>query len=183
MSCRHPLSLAATLVSFLLVACAPSEDAPPSGAAGGGDTAAAVPHVEAGSPVEAGAYLVQVAGCNDCHTAGWLDEEADVPRSQWLRGWGVGFRGPWGTTYPRNLRLTVRRMSEDAWVELLGTGTMNPPMPWFNLHRMSERDRRAIYRFIESLGPPGDSVPATVPPGREPATPYIPFTPREPGSG
>ena len=107
----------------------------------------------------------------------------DVPRSEWLTGWAVGFRGPWGTTYARNLRLTVQRMSEDEWVRLLGRSEMAPPMPWFNLHRMSERDRRAIYRFIESLGAPGDSVPANVPPGEEPTTPYIPFTPREPGGG
>lgn len=153
-------------------------------AAAAADTASdARPHVEASSPVEAGAYIVAIAGCNDCHTAGYLEKQGKVARTEWLTGWSVGFRGPWGTTYPRNLRLTVQRMSEDEWVETLGGSTMKPPMPWFNLHRMSERDRRAIYRFIESLGAPGDSVPPNLPPGEEPETPFIPFTPREPGSG
>lgn len=163
-----------------LAACGPP-DLESEGGTAAADTVA--PHVAATSPVEAGAYLVQVAGCNDCHTAGWLMGGGQVPRSEWLKGWAVGHTGPWGTTYARNLRLTVQRMTEDEWVAYLGTARMQPPMPWFNLHRMSERDRRAIYRFIETLGPPGDSVPANLPPGEEPTTPYIPFTPREPGSG
>ena len=28
----------------------------------------------------------------------------------------VGFQGPWGTSYPANLRLTVQSMTETQWV-------------------------------------------------------------------
>lgn len=96
----------------------------------------------ASDPVEAGAYLVRITGCNDCHTAGYLENQRRVPRDEWLQGWSVGLRGPRGTTYRRNLTLTVQRMSEDAWVEMLGSTETNPPMPWFNLHDRSGRDRR-----------------------------------------
>ncbi|MBI4194766.1 MAG: hypothetical protein HY526_06760 [Betaproteobacteria bacterium] len=48
-------------------------------------------------------------------------------------------------------------------------------MPWFAPHDMSERDLRAIYRYIKSLGPAGGPAPAFVPPGREPKEPYVLF--------
>ncbi|HKK28658.1 MAG TPA: hypothetical protein VKB18_11290 [Gemmatimonadota bacterium] len=99
-----------------------------------------------------------------------------------MAGNPIGFRGPWGTSYPRNLRRMVAGMSEDEWVDRLHTRKTRPPMPWFNLHAMSERDLRAIYRFIGTLDPAGEPAPEALPPGREPATPYIPFSPREPGS-
>lgn len=181
MKTRPPIPVAAAFL-LLFSACGSPEAMGEAGGDGADTTMAAAPHIEASSPVEAGAYLVQIAGCNDCHTAGWLEEAGKVPREGWLKGWPVGFRGPWGTTYASNLRLTAQGMTEDEWVRMLGGEQMKPPMPWFNLHRMSEPDRRAIYRFIESLGPAGDSVPASLPPGQEPKTPYIPFTPREPAS-
>src|SRR5215212_12212744 len=54
--------------------------------------------------VERGRYLVKVAGCNDCHTAGYAMAGGKVPESQWLMGDHLGWRGPWGTTYAVNLR-------------------------------------------------------------------------------
>ena len=137
---------------------------------------AAAPHIQASTPVEAGRYLVVIGGCNDCHTPGYM--ETSVPESEWLTGLPVGFRGPWGTTYPANLRLSVTNMTEDAWVEMVHTRTMMPPMPWVNLNQISEQDARAIYQYISSLGPAGQPAPTYVPPGQEPATPYIDFVPQ-----
>lgn len=170
------------LAPLLLSACRVGESRPADGAsADARRETQETPHVVAASPVQAGRYLVQIGGCNDCHTAGWLQKEGQVPESGWLNGSRVGFRGPWGTTYPNNLRLTVRRVSEDRWVKMLRTRDAKPPMPWFNLHAMSERDLRAIYRYIGSLGEPGDSVPDALPPGEEPSTPFYHFVPQQPG--
>ena len=47
--------------------------------------------------VERGKYLVVVTGCNDCHTAGYLFSQGDVPEEEWLTGNPVGWRGPWGS--------------------------------------------------------------------------------------
>lgn len=60
--------------------------------------------------VERGRYLAKVTGCNDCHTAGYARAGGKVPESQWLMGDSLGWRGPWGTTYPANLRLYMRGM-------------------------------------------------------------------------
>lgn len=181
---RRPVAVLAAVPLLLTIACSGPDAPADDGERAARDTSApAEPHVAAAGPVEAGAYLVHVAGCNDCHTEGWLREAGRIPRSEWLRGSRVGFRGPWGTTYPSNLRRTVRSTSEDEWVEMFANRDQKPPMPWFNLHAMSEPDARAIYRFIESLGPAGDSVPAALPPEAEPATPYYDFVPRSPGGG
>src|SRR4051794_28751380 len=66
--------------------------------------------------VERGRYLVKVSGCNDCHTAGYAMAGGKVPEGQWLMGDKLGWRGPWGTTYPVNLRLYMTSMSEVGWV-------------------------------------------------------------------
>ena len=136
------------------------------------------PHVQADSPIEAGRYLVTVGGCNDCHTAGYLETEGKISEVDWLTGSPIGWRGPWGTTYASNLRLMVQDLSEDAWVEMLRTRAARPPMPWANVNKLSEPDARAIYRFIQALGPKGERMPASAAPEGEPHTPYILLVPQ-----
>jgi mono/diheme cytochrome c family protein len=125
--------------------------------------------------IDRGRYLVQVAGCNDCHTAGYLMSNGKIPESQWLKGDRFGWRGPWGTTYAPNLRLFMKGKTEDEWVKAARTLKRRPPMPWYTVNHMHEKDLRAIYRFIVSLGDPGNPAPAYLPPGQEPATPYALF--------
>lgn len=130
---------------------------------------------------EAGRYLVVLGGCNDCHTPGWAESDGRLPESEWLTGAPVGFKGPWGTSYAANLRLTVQSLTEDAFVARLKAGAGLPPMPWMNVRQLREEDQRAIYRFIRSLGAAGKPAPLAVAPGVEPTTPYIPFVPVFPG--
>lgn len=132
------------------------------------------------STLEQGRYLVRIAGCNDCHTAGYAPSGGKTPEARWLQGDHVGFRGPWGTTYPANLRLLVKSMTEAQWVKMAHTAEMRPPMPWFALRDMKVSDLRAIYRYLRHLGPAGNPAPAFVPPNQEPTTPYIVFVPQPP---
>lgn len=168
----------------LLAGCRRAEVAPPP--APGTSTpveaaavdAAAAPSVRAASSVDAGRYLVVVGGCNDCHTSGYLESGGALPEEEWLTGSIVGFRGPWGTSYPSNLRLTVQDYDEDTFVEMVHTRQDLPPMPWPNINRMSEQDARAIHRYLVSLGPRGERMPAPVAPNQEPTTPYFDFVPQ-----
>jgi hypothetical protein len=66
-------------------------------------------------------------------------------------------------------------VSEAEWVKTAKTLKTRPPMPWFNLHRMSERDLRAIYRYVKHLGPAGKPAPDYVPPDKTPSGPYVQF--------
>jgi mono/diheme cytochrome c family protein len=127
--------------------------------------------------IERGRYLVRTSGCNDCHTPGYNEAAGKLPEAQWLQGNGVGFQGPWGTTYPANLRLALAPMSEAQWLAR-ARAEMRPPMPWFNLRDMSDDDLRAIYRYVRYLGPAGQPAPAYVVPGQRVATPYIVFAPQ-----
>ena len=125
--------------------------------------------------IRQGRYLVQTAGCNDCHTPGYAAAEGRVDEKLWLTGDNVGWSGPWGTTYASNLRLFMGRHTEESWLQTARNFKPRPPMPWFNLHAMNERDLRALYRYIRSIGPAGEPAPDYVPPGRKPQGPAVQF--------
>ena len=120
-----------------------------------------------------GEYLVRIAGCNDCHTPGYAESGGAVPKAQWLVGTPLGWNGPWGTTYPANLRLKLQEMDEAAWLAYSASLHTRPPMPDFAVRTMTETDRRAIYRFVRSLGAGGQPAPAYLPPGTRPPVPYV----------
>ncbi|MEQ9563802.1 MAG: hypothetical protein RLN69_14885, partial [Woeseiaceae bacterium] len=101
----------------------------------------------------------------------------DVPESEWLKGWPIGFTGPWGTSYAANLRRTTANMDEAQFIARARSQLL-PPMPWFSLRAMTDDDVAAIYRYIRSLGPAGEDMPAYVPPGEKVSTPYIIFVPQ-----
>jgi mono/diheme cytochrome c family protein len=124
--------------------------------------------------IERGRYMILTGNCNDCHTADYPPKDGKVPEKEWLLGGGaLGFRGPWGTTYAPNLRLTVKDMSEEQWVKFAKTLKARPPMPWFNLNQTSEPDLRAMYQYIRHLGPAGEPTRKYLPPGQEPKPPYV----------
>ena len=130
--------------------------------------------------LDRGRYLLRITGCNDCHTPGYMETDGAVPESEWLTGDSLGWRGPWGTTYPANLRLYLQDLSEDEWVTKARALKTLPPMPWFAVNAMSEEDLRSVYQFIRSLGPKGEKVPAYVAPNTEPSTPYFIMVPQAP---
>ena len=84
-----------------------------------------------------GRYLLKISGCNDCHTPGYAQSGGAVPEKEWLTGDSLGWRGPWGTTYPSNLRRYMQTISEEQWLARAKTRQYRPPMPWFALRDMS----------------------------------------------
>ena len=127
--------------------------------------------------VERGRYLIITTGCNDCHTDGFM-QNPDIPESEWLTGSALGWLGPWGTTYPANLRLTVQNLTEQQWVEMLKTRKGMPPMPWPSVNGLNESDAKALYAYIKSMGVKGERVPLAVAPGVMPQTPYLSMMPQ-----
>ncbi len=127
--------------------------------------------------IRRGRYLIQTSGCNDCHTPGYMQKDGHVPEAEWLTGDALGWQGPWGTTYPANLRRVVASMTEAQWLAR-ARGPMRPPMPSPSLRAMRDADLRAIYRYVKSLPVKGDPAPAYVPPDGKVATPYFDLTPK-----
>jgi mono/diheme cytochrome c family protein len=132
--------------------------------------------------VKRGRYLVQIGGCNDCHTPGYPISGGKVDEKLWLTGEKLGWRGPWGTTYPANLRLVVASMTEAQWTVRARSPQLRPPMPWFGLRDMTDGDVRAIYRYLKAMGPAGEPAPAYVPPERTPNPPFVQFPAPPPGA-
>ena len=123
--------------------------------------------------IERGRYVVEIGGCNDCHTAGYADAGGKAAEADRLKGDTLGYRGPWGTTYPTNLRLSLGKMTEDQWLKYAKTLMTRPPMPWFNIRAMTEADQRALYQYVKSLGSGGVAAPEFVAPEKAPKPPYV----------
>jgi mono/diheme cytochrome c family protein len=133
------------------------------------------------SVVERGRYLAITMGCNDCHTPGALFGGPDFSRE--LSGSDVGWRGPWGTSFARNLtpdpETGLGAWTADEIANALRSGVRKdgtvllPPMPWPNTAQMSEPDLRALVAYLRSLPPVKHKVTRAVPPGGEYAGPAI----------
>ena len=131
--------------------------------------------LERGPDIERGRYVVEIMGCNDCHTPGYMGSSTRLPEGEWLVGGTLGFHGSWGTAYPSNLRLMLNGMSEDDWLVIARKMRQSSPMSWVRLPKATEQDLRAIYRFVKYLGPKGLPAPARLSAGVTPTTDYIDF--------
>lgn len=123
--------------------------------------------------IQRGKYIVEITGCNDCHTAGYAEAGGKTAESDWLKGDTLGYRGPWGTTYPTNLRISIGKLTEEQWLKYAKSLMTRPPMPWFNVRAMNDADLRAMYQYVKSLGTSGQPAPAFLPPDKAPKPPFI----------
>jgi mono/diheme cytochrome c family protein len=123
--------------------------------------------------IKHGEFLVGYGGCNDCHTPGWGEHGGQAPRDRLLTGGGLAFQGPWGTTYPTNLRLFVDKLSLQQWVHAARTMKARPLMPWWTFRYLSDADLADMYHYIRSLGPAGQPAHAYVAPGQDAPAPYM----------
>lgn len=125
--------------------------------------------------IERGRRISWFAGCNDCHTPGAFYGAPDTTRM--LSGSELGWVGPWGVTYPRNL--TPDSTGLAGWTEEQivtafrqgrrpdGTPVL-PPMPWPGFAHMPDEDAYALAAFLKSLPPVSHRVPDRLPPGATP---------------
>lgn len=127
--------------------------------------------------VARGEYLTTIMACNDCHTPGTFYGAPDFSRK--LSGSELGWVGPWGTTYARNLtpdaETGIGAWSEDDIVKTIRTGQradgteVLPPMPWPMYTNLSDEDAYAIAAYLKSLPAVSHKVPDKLPPGTKPA--------------
>ena len=170
-------------LSFLAVSVASCTKAPDEGGmapAGAADTVATA---------ERGAYLATIMGCHDCHTPGTFYDKPDFQRA--LSGSELGWTGPWGTSYARNLtpdmETGIGAYSEDDIIKTMQTGIrpdgshLNPPMPWPLYAHLTPKDVRSIAKYLKSIPPVTHRAPSVVPPGQKAKTPafVLPFPPPE----
>ena len=115
--------------------------------------------------VDSGAHIAIIGGCHDCHTVGYNESAGQVDPNAALKGSPQPFQGPWGTTFAKNIRLAVKDMSEDEFVKYSDTFKTAPPMPWYNVHALTDVEARSLYQYIKSLpGELGEQAPPAIPP-------------------
>ena len=123
------------------------------------------------------------SGCQDCHTPGTFFGAMDSTRM--LSGSELGWEGPWGVSYPRNLtpdmETGIGRWSEEEIVTAIRAGhrpnqtMLLPPMPWQMYAHLTDEDAYALAAFLKSLPPVRHRVPDPIPPGQPATGPRLTF--------
>jgi mono/diheme cytochrome c family protein len=135
--------------------------------------------------LERGKYLTTICGCNDCHTPGTLFGAPDFTRQ--LSGSDLGWQGPWGVSYARNLTPDLDsglgKWTEADLIKAFRSGVrpngtpLLPPMPWQNFSAMSDEDAASVAAFLKSLPPVVHRSPDDIPPGQPAVGSVLPFPP------
>jgi hypothetical protein len=123
-----------------------------------------VPEPKHGDPVEYGKYLVTIAGCRGCHTAG-RESRFDLPFAG-----GRLFHFGGATVASANItpeaHTGIGRWSEQDWLDRVyryrqyaeGESPKVGPesltvMPWLELSRLRAADLKAVYRYLRAQKP------------------------------
>src|SRR5689334_4993728 len=129
--------------------------------------------------VARGKYLVNIAGCNDCHTPGYFLGKPDVAR--FLGGSEVGFEIPGlGVFHGPNLT-SDKETGLGGWTDgqiltALQKGTrpdgrmLAPIMPWHAFANLTPQDAQAIVTFLRSVPPVKNKVPGPFGPTEQPTS-------------
>jgi hypothetical protein len=163
---------AAVAVASVTVSCSP-----PAQQASAGPSAA--------DTLARGKYLVTLMGCQDCHTPGTFYGAPDASRQ--LSGSEVGWHGPWGVSYARNLtpdrETGLGTWSREQIVTALRTGQrpdgtpLMPPMPWPNYSALTDADAVAVAAYLQSIPAVAHRVPAKIAAGQPVTGPAIAIPP------
>jgi mono/diheme cytochrome c family protein len=136
--------------------------------------------VHAADPqVERGKYLVNIAGCNDCHTPGYFLGSPDMKR--FLGGSDVGFEiSGLGVFVGPNLtpdkETGLGNWTTAQIVTALQKGVrpdgrhLAPIMPWQAFADLTPADALAIVAYLKSLPPVSNKVPGPFSPTEKPTT-------------
>ena len=140
--------------------------------------------------VERGRYLVDhLAECVGCHTPLGAGGPGDSDLNLYLSGVPAkfagakvgppqvaGFPGSKGAKYyPKNItpdpETGIGKWSEEQFLRAFkertrsdGTKYDNSDMPWDSYKNMKEEDIRAIYKYLRTIKPISNKVPANIPP-------------------
>jgi len=142
----------------------------------GGYQSATKAPMSAADQLARGKYLTIVGGCIDCHTPGTFYGMPDTTRN--LSGSELGWEGPWGTTYPRNLtpdpETGLGKYSAEDIIRAIRSGQrldgspMLPPMPWQNYAQMTDEDLQALATYLKAIPAVSHKVPDRLTPGIKP---------------
>jgi len=139
----------------------------------------------AAEKIARGKQIAYSSACIDCHTPGTFYGATDTTRM--LSGSELGWEGPWGVTYPRNItpdmETGIGSWSEEDIVTAFRVGhrpdqtPILPPMPWPAYSQMSDADAYALAAYLKSIPPIRHKVPDRIPPEGKATGPRLTFPP------
>ncbi len=139
--------------------------------------------VAAEDPILRGGRVVYTSGCVDCHTPGTFYGAPDTTRM--LSGSELGWQGPWGISFPRNLTpdstTGIGSWTEEQIVVAIREGRrpdgspLLPPMPWPMYAHMTDEDAYAVAKYLKSIPPIVHEMPKQQKPGETPSRPVLTF--------
>ena len=160
-----PVLLLGAVASIFVLAAAPAKKKPAAGGASRGE------------------YLVSIMGCGDCHTPGTLFGAPDMSRM--LSGSELGWQGPWGVSYARNLtpdmETGIGLWKNSDIVKAIRHGVrpdgtaLLPPMPWQAFTRLTDEDANAIAAYLKTIPAVKHKVPDKLAPEAKPTGSFIVF--------
>jgi mono/diheme cytochrome c family protein len=109
------------------------------------------------TPARRGAYLVEIAGCTDCHTP----VKNGTPMAGMDFSGGMVLEGPWGRVASPNLTPDASGIAyydEGLFVQAIRTGAvksrpLNPIMPWPVLRNLTDQDLKDMFAYLQTLPP------------------------------
>jgi hypothetical protein len=82
--------------------------------------------------------------------------------------------GPWGVSFTANLTpdpTGLGSWTAEQFIQTMRTGKhlgigrpILPPMPWYDIGKLTDEDLRAVFAYLRTLRPVQNAVPAPVPP-------------------
>lgn len=88
----------------------------------------------------------------------------------------TAWAGPWGVSFAANLTpdsTGLRGWTADQFIQTMRTGkhwgtgrAILPPMPWFQIGKLTDDDLRAVFAYLQSIKPVANQVPLPVSPAR-----------------
>jgi mono/diheme cytochrome c family protein len=119
-------------------------------------------------PAEQGAYLVNLAGCIDCHTP--MDKGQAFPGMEYAGG--QVFSGKWGHTVSANITPDASGIGyydEALFIQVLRTGyvkarKLDALMPTEQYKGITDDDLKAMFAYLRTLKPVKHRVDNTEPP-------------------
>jgi hypothetical protein len=128
-----------------------------------------VPSPDVSDPVKRGRFLVNLVGCEDCHTP--VDKRhTPIPGMEFSGG--QVFQAPWGTVASSNLTPDpsgIPYYDEAMFIKAMRTGTvgarkLNKTMPWSTLRNMTDEDLAGMFAYLKTLKPVDHHVDNSEPP-------------------
>ena len=128
-----------------------------------------VPEPDLSTPLKRGAYLINIAGCSDCHTP--MDNHGQkLPGLDWSGGFIL--EGPWGRVASSNLTSDpsgIPYYDEQLFINVIRTGrvqarVLSPIMPCAFYSGMTDQDLSAIFAYLHQLPPVRHRVDNSLPP-------------------